>query len=127
MTNQLLSRLFFGIFLFSTVVLLPSCGEKTSSEELKDKVTSEKTPKEEPKPVEGWSDEDRQNIREELEAIRSDLESFMGEHTDEYINCYIDNLESAFSNPELIESKPELAQKISKECAISILSENEEN
>ena len=120
------AKLLFSLSLICIIAVGTSCesdGAATEPKEKEESPSEKTTVNEENLPSEGWSDTDKAKAKTDLEAIRFEIESVMGDQTDAYIDCYLSQLEAAFPNLQAAEENQEIAEKISRDCAANILLE----
>jgi len=85
-----------GIISF-TVLLLTSCGEKST--------------------VGHWTDYDKQAARAELEGIRKSINTSMGSESDQFIDCYMETLERSYANFEDASNDYDGRARLAVDCA----------
>ena len=80
-----------------TVVLLNSCGEKST--------------------IGHWTENDKQAARSELEEIRKLINTSMGSESDQFINCYMETLERSYANFEDASNDYDGRARLAVDCA----------
>lgn len=104
--------LVFTLALVSTMSLT-SCGDSAEATDATEEAAAKDTPKSEKGK---WLDSDKELAQKEIANVRSQVEEYLGDNTDAYIDCYLEKIEQAYPDFGTANRDQPGCTKLAQEC-----------
>lgn len=111
---------------FGMTFTMYSCGDSANADDNADKTEQKDEKEEEKEPVSekgNWTDAEKERAMAEIASARADLEAFLGENTDTYVNCYLEKVMNEYANFDAANIDEPGCTKLATECMEEIMSD----